>query len=164
MAPRLNRQGGFRNWTLEIPAWLVLVALLLAPPAALLFGRLAVGLSNNDAEHDFPLTRNEVVTDGGGNRTWHGAFLNITGDEYREVEAVIRFLDGNNRPVGDVRREVARLGTRESLPLEAPLPQGAVRMQVYSLQRRTGPLNLGKLFGPYRPWEFGYVMAEPEAP
>ena len=161
MTPKLNTRGGFLQWTLEIPAWTILVVLLLVPPAALLVGRLAIGLSTNDAEHDFPLTRNEVVTDGAGHRIWYGAFLNPTDNEYREVAATIRFLDTDNRPVGEVRGQVDRLGTGESLPLQGPLPDTAVRMQVYSLQRRTGPHNLGRLLGPYLPWEFGYVLMDP---
>lgn len=161
MAPRLNTRGGFLHWTLEIPAWTLLVALALVPPSVLLIGRLAIGLANNDAEHDFPLVRNEVVVDEAGSRIWHGSFLNPTDNEYREVAATIRFLDANNQPVGEVRAQVERLATRESLPLQGPLPTAAARMQVYSLQRRTGPNNLGRWFGPYLPWEFGYLMAEP---
>lgn len=164
MPLRFNSKGGFRNWTLEVPAWAVLILLLLAPPAAVLFGRLAIGLANNDAEHDFPLVQNDVVVAEAGRRTWRGSFLNPTDHEYREVSATIRFLDVSNRPVGEVRGQVDRLRTGESLPLEAPLPETAVRMQVYSLQRRTDPGNLGKLFGPYLPWEFGYRMASPAKP
>ncbi len=161
MAPTLHSRGGFLHWTLEIPAWTILIALLLAPVLAFGVGKLAIGLANNDAEEDFPLIRNEVLTDGVGNRIWHGAFLNPTDDDYREVAATIRFLDAGNQTVGEVRGQIDRLGTGQSLPLQGPLPKSAVRMQMYSLQRRTGPLNHGKLFGPYRAWEFGYLMAEP---
>jgi hypothetical protein len=161
VAPRLNTRGGFLHWTLEIPAWSILVALVMVPPAAFLIGRLAIGLANNDAEHDFPLIRNEVVVDETGSRIWHGSFLNPTDDECREVAATIRFLDADNRSVGEVRGQVERLGTGESLPLQGPLPKNAARMQVYSLQRRTGTGNPGRWFGPYRPWEFGYLMVDP---
>ena len=161
MALRLNSRGGFLHWTLEIPARAILIVLILVPPSAFLIGRLAIGLAINDAEEDFPLIRNEVVVDGTGNRIWHGSFLNPRDSDYREVAATIRFLDANNRPVGEVRGQVERLGTGESLPLQGPLPQTAARMQVYSLQRRTEPDNSGRLLGPYRPWEFGYLMLDP---
>ena len=98
---------------------------------------------------------------GAGNRTWYGAFQNASGSEDREVAVTIRFLDNNNGPVGEVRGQVERLAPGESLPLQGPLPKTAARMQVYSVQRRTGPDNLGRLLGPYRPWEFG-VLQNPE--
>ena len=161
MALRLNSRGGFLHWTLEIPAWTILIALLLVPVAAFLIGRMAISLATNDAEEDIPLSRNEVVADGTGNRIWYGAFQNASGSEDREVAVTIRFLDNNNVPVGEVRGQVERLSPGESLPLQGPLPKTAARMQVYSVQRRTGPDNLGRLLGPYRPWEFG-VLQNPE--
>lgn len=161
MTPRLNKRGGFTQWTVEIPAWSLLVALLLVPPSVLLIGRLAIGLGINDDEEDFPLIRNEVVVDETGARTWRGAFLNPRDSDYRDVAATVRFLDANNQAVGEARGQIERLGTGERLLLEGTLPPTAVRMQVYSLQRRTGPDNFGRLLGPYFPWEFGYLMVDP---
>ena len=161
MALRLKSAGGFLHWTLEIPAWTVLVVLMLVPVMAFGIGKLAIGLSINDAEDDIPMSRNQVLVDAAGNRTWYGAILNPTDREYREVAVTIRFLDANNHAVGEVRGNAERLGTGESLALQGPLPRTAARMQVYSLQRRVGPENFGKLFGPYLPWEFGYLQYDP---
>jgi len=44
--------------------------------------------------------------------------------------------------------------------MQAPLPPGAVRLRIYSVQWRMG--KTAALMGPFRmPWEFGYLMAEP---
>jgi len=47
------------------------------------------------------LSRNDVVTDTSGTRTWHGTMMNRTDSPYREVAVTIRFLDRirfNNHP------------------------------------------------------------------
>lgn len=39
------------------------------------------------------------------------------------------------------------------------IPVPAVRMQMYSLHWRAGrKFDIGRLFGPYQPWEFGYLQ------
>src|SRR5262249_14691384 len=51
------------------------------------------------------------------------------------------------------------LGTGKMLPLEAPLPASAARIQMYSLHWRAGKnFSVGRLFGAYQPWEFGYLQ------
>lgn len=157
MAIDLSTRGSFRHWTVEIPVWSVLAALLLLPLLV-----LPLWVATADAEESIPLSRNEVMADGAGNRTWHGAMLNPSDSLYRELAVTIRFLDANNRPVGETRGQIEQLQPGESLPLQAALPETAVRMQVYSLQWRTGRRNAGRLLGPYVPWEFGYLQYGPK--
>ena len=156
MAINTNTRGGFRHWTVEVPVWSILAALMLLPLLA-----LPVWVATADAEESIPLSRNEVVVDSAGNRTWYGTMLNPTDSIYRELAVTIRFLDANDHAVGEARGQIAQLQPGESLPLQAALPATAVRMQMYSLQWRTGRRNVGRLLGPYRPWEFGYLQYDP---
>lgn len=104
------------------------------------------------------LARNEVVPTASGGRIWRGGMLN-TGDEYYDVEVRIRFLDKDNGTVGETNAHVDTLASNQYLPLEAPLPASAARMQMYSLHWRAGKeFSVGNLFGPYQPWEFGYLQ------
>ncbi len=151
MAFALSTQGGLRRWTFTVPVWALLAATPLLPLA---FVALVV---IHSADENIPLTRNELV-EVNGQTLWRGAFSNPTDSEYRELAATIRFLDAANQPVGEARTEAAVLLPGRRMELEAPLPEGAVRMQMYSLQWRTGELNTGRLFGPFRPWEFGYLQ------
>ena len=153
MSFALHTQGGLRRWTLTVPVWTLLAATPLLP---LLFIALVVVHS---ADENIPLNQNELVQRDGVT-LWQGAFNNPTDSEYRELAATIRFLNAENRPVGEVRGAAAVLRPGEQLRLEAPLPVGAVRMQMYSLQWRTGELNTGRLLGPFQPWEFGYRQGE----
>lgn len=157
MAINLHTAGGFRRWTVEIPVWSILAALMMLPPLAL----VVFMNSSAEAEESIPLSRNEVVVDAAGDRTWYGTMLNPSDSEYRELAVTIRFLDASNQPVGEARGQIEQLRPGDSLPLKAALPKTAVRMQMYSLQWRTGRRNFGYLLGPYRPWEFGYLQYDP---
>ncbi len=156
MAFALDTQGGLRRWTLTVPVWALLAATPLLPLA---FVALVV---IHSADENIPLTRNELA-EVNGQTLWRGAFSNPTDSEYRELAAIIRFLDAADQPVGEARAEAAVLAPGTRMELEAALPAGAVRMQMYSLQWRTGERNTGRLFGPFRPWEFGYLQWAGEA-
>ena len=93
------------------------------------------------------LACNEVVQTASGGRIWRGGMLN-TGDEYYDVEVRIRFLDQDNNTVGETSARTDVLGTGKMLPLEAPLPASAARVQMYSLHWRAGKnFSVGRLFG-----------------
>jgi hypothetical protein len=62
--------------------------------------------------------------------------------------------------VAKAEAEAAELTFGMRLDLQAPLPPGAVRLRIYSVQWRMDRTNA--LMGPFRkPWEFGYLMADP---
>ena len=151
------KNRGPLRWTLELPVWLVLGGLAMVP----LFALFAL-FRFYDAEESIPLSRNEVVVDAAGGRTWYGTMLNPSDSEYRELAVTIRFLDANGQPVGEARGQRDLMRPGDNLPLQAALPATAERMQMYSLQWRTGRKNVGRLLGPYQPWEFGYLQYEPE--
>ena len=133
--------------------WSVAVAAVLLP----LVGLWMIAVHGGDDEI-VTLARNEVVQDASGGRIWRGAMLN-TGDDYYDVEVRIRFLDKDNNTVGETSAHADMLGSQKILPLEAPLPAAAARMQVYMLHWRAGKnFSVGRLFGAYQPWEFGYLQ------
>ncbi|MGH3626197.1 MAG: FxLYD domain-containing protein [Sciscionella sp.] len=133
--------------------WAVALAVVLLPGV----GLWVIAVHGGDDEI-VTLARNEVVQDASGGRIWRGAMLN-TGDEYYDVEVRIRFLDQDNNTVGEISARADVLGSKKILPLEAPLPASAARMQMYSLHWRAGKkFSVGNLFGAYQPWEFGYLQ------
>jgi hypothetical protein len=117
------------------------------------------GLAATHPDENVVLSRNQVLTDASGARTWHGTMLNRTDSPYRDVVATIRFLGADDQSVGQISGVADHLKPGEMLNLQAPLPPQAVRMQVYSLQWRTG--HVGRLLGPWAPWSFGYVQYDP---
>jgi len=140
-----------RRWRRLV--WGVAVAAVLLPLAD-----LWVTAVHGGDDEIVTLARNDVVPSAGGGRIWRGAMLN-TGDEYYDVDVRIRFLDANNDTVGETSAHANVLGSKELLQLEAPLPASAARMQVYSLHWRAGKaFSVGRLFGAYQPWEFGYLQ------
>lgn len=144
-----------RRWLRLV--WAVSAAAVLLPLIALWV--LAVRAGDDEI---VTVARNEVVQDGTGNRLWRGAMLNRADTDYREVAVTIRFLDKDGRTVGETSARTDVLGAGQMLPLEAPLPASAVRMQMYSLQWRAGKdRTINGLFGPYKPWEFGYLQYDP---
>jgi hypothetical protein len=144
-----------RRWLRLV--WAVVASGILLPLVAMWMFLVAHSNDENVA-----VARNEIVQDGSGGRVWRGAMLNRADTEYREVAVTIRFLDKDGRTVGQTSASADVLGAGQMLPLEAPLPESAVRMQMYSLQWRTGrDFNVGGLFGPYKPWEFGYLQYDP---
>jgi hypothetical protein len=86
----------------------------------------------------------------------------------------VDLLDARNRTVGKAEAQAAELPLGTRLNLQAPLPSEAVRMRIYSVQWRMDRTTADRwlrrasgsaLMGPFRePWEFGYLMVEPEAP
>lgn len=140
-----------RRWLRLV--WAVTVAAVLLPVVGLWVTAVRAG-----DDEIVTLARNEVVQTASGGRIWRGGMLN-TGDEYYDVEVRIRFLDKDNNTVGETSARADVLGMGKMLPLEAPLPASAARMQMYSLHWRAGKtFSVGRLFGAYQPWEFGYLQ------
>ena len=113
-----------------------------------------------DDDGNIALVRNDVSEDAAGVRTWHGMMGNTTDSQYRDIAVTIRFLDTDDRPVGEVRGAADVLGSGESFSMQAPLPPTAVAMQVYSLEWVTGrnDKKTGRPLGPWAPWPFGHVQ------
>jgi hypothetical protein len=142
------------TWTVEIKVWKILAALVILPILVLWF-RI---VHQND--EILALIRNEVVTDAAGQRTWAGSFVNTNDRTLRDVAVTVDFLDGRDRTVGKAEAEAAELPFNRQLDLQAPLPAGAVRLRIYSVQWRMD--GTAALMGPFRePWEFGYLMVDP---
>lgn len=150
MSVDLEARG--RRWRRRaIATWLAIAAFLL-----LAFAAMFVMAATDDTDN-IALSRNEVVRGAAGEATWHGTFWNHTDSLYTGLDAVILFLDQEGRPVGQARGGAERLDPGEVFHLSAPLPADAARMQVYQM-RWTGPGGGRAVLGPYRSWEFGYVM------
>jgi hypothetical protein len=149
----------WRDWTIEIKVWKILAALVILPILVMWY-RI---VHQND--EILALIRNEVVTDAEGRRTWAGSFVNTNEETLRDVAVTVDFLDNRDRTVGKAEADAAELSFSRRLDLQAPLPPGAVRLRIYSVQWRMG--RTAALMGPFRePWEFGYLMVDPanEAP
>jgi len=164
MASVQDRPGNWTSWTLEIRVWKLLVALFVLSILVMWF---KVVHQNDEI---LALTRNEVVSDSAGQRTWAGTFVNTNSRTLRDVVVTVDLLDAQNHAVGKAKAEAAELPFGTRLELQSPLPSEAVRMRIYSVQwrmdRTTSDRWLGRasasaLMGPFRePWEFGYVMAD----
>jgi hypothetical protein len=142
------------SWTVQIKVWKILAALIVLPILVLWF---RVVHQNDEI---LALIRNEVVTDAAGQRTWQGSFVNTNDTTLRDVAVTVDFLDSENRPVGKAEAEASELPFSTRLNLQAPLPPGAARLRIYSVQWRMG--GTAALMGPFRePWEFGYLMVDP---
>jgi hypothetical protein len=146
----------FSHWTIEIKVWKLLVALVILPILVLWFNVV------HQDDEILALIRNEVVTDAAGQRTWAGSFVNSNERPLRDVGVTVDFLDRENRTVGKAEAESAELTFGSRLDLQVPLPPGAVRLRIDSVQWRMD--GRGVLMGPFRePWEFGYLMIDPAA-
>ena len=142
------------NWTIEIKVWKVLVALAMLPVLVLWY------LVVHQNDEILALVRNELVTDPAGQRTWVGSFVNTNDASLRDVAVTVDLLDSQNRTVGKADASVVELPFSARLNLQAPLPPGAVKLRIYSVQWRMG--KKAALMGPFRePWAFGYLMADP---
>jgi hypothetical protein len=154
MATGQNTPKRWSSWTIEIKVWKILAALVIVPILVLWF---RVVHQNDEI---LALSRNEVVTDAAGQRTWAGTFVNTHERTLRDVAVTVDFLDRENRTVGKAEAEAAELAYGSRLDLQAPLPADAVRLRIYSVQWRMD--RTAALMGPFRePWEFGYVMVGP---
>ena len=151
MAQNGNNQPGMHRHQKGIR---VAVSALIVVPLLILWALLATEDDSNIA-----LVRSDVELDDSGRRTWHGTMMNRTDSRYREVAVTIRFLGADDIPVGEARGQADLLEPGEVLPMSAPLPSQAERIQVYSLQWRTG--DVGRLLGPWAPWSFGYLQYDP---
>jgi len=160
-----ERPGRWRDWTIEIKVWKVVVALLILPILVLWF-RI---VHQND--EILALIRNEVVTGVADQRTWAGSFVNTNDRTLRDVAVTVDFLDSGDRTVAKAEAQAAELTFGKRLDLQAPLPPDAVRLRIYSVQWRMDRTAADKwlrrasasaLMGPFRePYEFGYLMVDP---
>jgi hypothetical protein len=114
-------------------------------------------MAATDPTETIALSRNEVVLTPAGERVWRGTFWNHSDSLYTDLQAVVLFLDGDGRPVGQARGGADRLDPGETFHTEAPLPAEAARMQIDQM-RWTSEGDHRAVLGPYRPWPFGYVM------
>lgn len=144
------------SWTIEIKVWKILVALVLLPILVMWY------LVVHQNDEILALIRNDVITEGAGQRTWAGSFVNTNERTLRDVAVTVDFLDSQNRTVGKAEAEADELPFGARLNLQAPLPPEAARLRIYSVQWRMDQARTGALMGPFRePWEFGYLMAAP---
>ncbi len=144
------------SWTIEIKVWKILAALVLLPILVMWY------LVVHQNDEILALIRNDVITEGAGQRTWAGSFVNTNERTLRDVAVTVDFLDSQNRTVGKAEAEAAELPFGARLSLQAPLPPEAARLRIYSVQWRMDQARTGALMGPFRePWEFGYLMAAP---
>ena len=142
---------GFTGWTLKIKVWWILAALVILPILTMWF------MVVHQLDEILALSRNDVVTDAAGQRTWVGTFINTDDRTMLDVAVTVDLLDSENRTVAKAEAEADELPADGRLELRAPLPPDAVRLRVYSVQWRMGGTNA--LMGPFRvPWEFGYLM------
>lgn len=148
-------QKSFFNRTIQIKVRTIVAAAIIAP--LFVFWMMVV----HQQDEIVALSRNEVVTDASGNRTWYGAFYNTDDMVYRDVATTVNFLDANGEVVGQATSEAAELPPDQELALQASLPPEAVNLRVYSVQWRNDKTSA--MMGPFRePWEFGYLMIDPK--
>jgi len=159
-----ERPRRFSHWTIQIKVWKVLAALVILP--LLVFWFMVV----HQEDEILALIRSELVTDATGQRAWAGSFVNTNDRTLRDVAVTIEFLDSHDRPVGKTEAGVADLPFSTRLDLHAPLPPDAVRLRIYSVHWRMDVTGVDRwlrslprevLMGPFFPWEFGYLMADP---
>ncbi len=133
----------------------VAVSVLVVVPLLILWVLLAT-----DDDGNIALVRNDVVHGSSGDRIWYGTMGNTTDSQYREIAVTIRFLDGNDQPVGEIHGSADVLEPGESFDLQTELVPQAVAMQVYSLEWRTGRKDkkTDPPLGPWAPWPFGHVQ------
>jgi hypothetical protein len=156
----------WRNRTIEIKVWKLLVALALLPILVMWFKVV------HQDDEILALVRNEVV-DVSSQRTWAGSFVNTNERTLRDVAVTVNLLDEQNRTVGKAEAQATELQFGNRLDLQAPLPPEAVRMRIHSVQWRMDRTAVDRwlrrapgaaLMGPFRePWEFGYLMADPDS-
>ncbi len=88
-----------------------------------------------DRRNDVVLSRNEVMQEALGGRTWFGALSNAGDDALADVSVHIRFHDRRGRPVGTpVSARTARLDPGAVLHLQARLPAEAAGLRIRALR------------------------------
>lgn len=147
MANTAEITGERRWWVAPAGAVAALVAI----------GAPILALDLADARNDVVLTRNEVVEEALGGRTWYGALTNVAGRPRTGVTVRILFHDRHGRPVGTpLSARALRLEPGEGLHLQARLPAGATGLRLQALRWSSGGRTAG--FGPGRLLAFGAVQ------
>lgn len=109
-----------------------------------------------DRRDDLVLSRNEVMQEALGGRTWFGALANAADGAVANVSVHIRFHDRDGRPVGTpLSARAPRLAPGAVLHLQARLPAGATGLRIQAL-RWTAAGRTVEL-GPAPPLPFGAV-------
>lgn len=129
------------------------IAGIIVLPLLILF----IVAATDDGEN-IVLTRNEVIESPSGALRWHATMTNRTDSVYRDIDVRFHFLDRDERPLGQASGSAARLEPGEQFAINAPLPDGAERIQVYSLEWKTA--DVARRLGPYAPWPLGYIQYE----
>lgn len=106
--------------------------------------------ANRDA---LALSRDQLVREPLGGRTWRGAMTNRGDGLCAAVAVDIRFLDRNGRVMGGFSGRAERLAPGGGLELQSRLPAGATGLQIQSLRWTTGGERVER--GPYAPWRPG---------
>ena len=119
-----------------------------ADGAAGLMG-LSIVVDEPDRERDALTLTSSEVTDGLAGRLWRGVLSNMGSETCRGLAAEIRFLDRAGRVSGRLDARAANLPPGGGLQLEALLPSGAARLQIYALRWRTGTASIE--LGPFSP-------------
>ena len=103
MAEKTEHVTRWRDRQWVIPAWSGITAIIMLPLLVLFV------MAATDDDENIVLARNDVVTDASDARVWFGAMMNRTDSPYREIAVTVRFLDRDDRPVGEVRGRADRL-------------------------------------------------------
>lgn len=131
-------------------------------PAGTVAALVAIGqplyvMETADDRDSIVLTRNAVVEEPLGGRTWRGVLANVTEAPCTDVAVRIRFHDRAGRPVGaPVSARAGRLAPGAGLDLQARLPAEAVGLQVLALRWTVAGRTVA--LGPDERWPFGYVQ------
>ncbi|CAN7364755.1 FxLYD domain-containing protein [Brevundimonas sp. LjRoot202] len=102
---------------------------------------------------ELALSRDQLVREPLGGRTWRGALTNHGDGLCAAVAIEIRFLDRNGRAMGGFSGRIERLAPGGGLELQSRLPAGATGLQIQSLRWTTGGDRIER--GPYAPWRPG---------
>jgi hypothetical protein len=73
----------------------------------------------------------------------------------------VNFLDQNGDTVAKAEAETDELSAGTGIDLRTNLPPEALNLRIYSVRWRND--RTATMFGPFRePWEFGYLMYDPQ--
>ena len=102
---------------------------------------------------DLALSRDQLVREPLGGRTWRGTLTNRGDGPCAAVAVDIRFLDRTGRAVGGFSGRADRLAPGGGLELQSRLPAGATELRIQSLRWTAGGERFER--GPYGPWRPG---------
>lgn len=141
------------DWSINLKVWKILAVLIILPVLTLWM------LIVHQEDEIIALTRNDMVVDPAGNRTWYGTFFNTDDIPYRDLGVTVHFLDSNGQTVSKVEAETDELPPGSGIDLQSVLPPEAVNLRIYSVRWRND--RTATMLGPFRePWEFGYLMVD----